>query len=542
GRTPYDAQIAAYIVQCAKSAFAAVVKRERNAQLNACPEADAFFSHSFRTKQVCDICNFSVLGAHLCCELCGTEVCPHCFDELKAGVARFAWKNVRCLAGVRHVVSMFHLATFRLSFGVFESLLDQIEEQCERYGIKDGAICNGNHGRRPSQTDKCYCPRRSTENEVKLEPLCIIKDQMAPDAYARFKAHLAVHSPILVENVAQHPLYCSTLWSRDAFKTILSRDKRLKILDSSSFGRAVVDGKPCTLEQFWKAFESGHQPNDPYLKVVKDFPEGMRFVDIAPEQFKNLFQVLPFLDYTRVSLKKNYVKGRLNLLNVMSGYAGAPDPGPKAYVCCGLCDAPHLSSTPLHLDVSNAANFLPLVQTPTEMSHDELIKALERRLDTEAVDGAERERVMRKPEKAGAIWKIFHPDDNAKIRDAILEWRRIQGFKRKEFGDAIHNQDVVVTPEMVHFFTQKGIRCHVFVQCEGEVVFVPSGAAHQVQNIHSCVKVAEDFVAAEGLDHIWRISEELRSCKGKDDLLQVFPCGYDVIPSDAVVCGDVVVP
>lgn len=28
-------------------------------------------------------------------------------------------------------------------------------------------------------------------------------------------------------------------------------------------------------------------------------------------------------------------------------------------------------------------------------------------------------------------------------------------------------------------------------------------------------------MAAEGLDHIWRINEELRSYKGKDDLLQV---------------------
>uniref|UniRef100_A0A915C5Q0 JmjC domain-containing protein n=1 Tax=Parascaris univalens TaxID=6257 RepID=A0A915C5Q0_PARUN len=511
GRSSHDAQIAAYIIQCAKSAFRAVVDREERMLSNACPEDEAYFSHSYKTRQICDVCNFSVLNAHLCCVHCGTEVCPHCFDELKAGVARFAWKNLRCRSGTRHDESMFHLATFRLSFGTFKSLLDEVENQCKRYAIKKGAVCNGNHGRRRFQTEKCYCPRRSDEDEVTIEPICIIKDQMADDSYARFKAHLAVHHPVLVENVARHPKYRSELWSRD---------KHLKILDSSSFGRAFVDGKRCTLEQFWQVFESRHDCNEPYLKV-KDFPEGMRFVDVAPEQFRNLFEVLPFLEYTRAALKKNCSKGRLNLLNLMSGYAGAPDPGPKAYICCGLCNAPHLSSTPLHLDVSNAANFLPLVQTPRLMSHDEIAKALKKRLDIEAIEGSERERVMRKPEKAGAIWKIFHPDDNGKIRDAIVEWKRIQGSKRREPGDAIHNQNVVVTPEMVQFFAQKGIRCRVFVQCEGEAVFVPSGAAHQVQNIHSCIKVAEDFVAAEGLDHIWRVNEELRSYKGKDDLLQV---------------------
>lgn len=34
-----------------------------------------------------------------------------------------------------------------------------------------------------------------------------------------------------------------------------------------------------------------------------------------------------------------------------------------------------------------------------------------------------------------------------------------------------------------------GIECRLFVQVEGDVVFIPSGAAHQVQNIFSCVKV-----------------------------------------------------
>ncbi len=33
---------------------------------------------------------------------------------------------------------------------------------------------------------------------------------------------------------------------------------------------------------------------------------------------------------------------------------------------------------------------------------------------------------------------------------------------------------------------------------EGDAVFIPAGAAHQVQNLFSCIKVAEDFVSPDG--------------------------------------------
>lgn len=51
----------------------------------------------------------------------------------------------------------------------------------------------------------------------------------------------------------------------------------------------------------------------------------------------------------------------------------------------------------------------------------------------------------------------------------------LQGSKRREPGDAIHNQDMVVTPEMVQFFAQKG-KCgnHVLLRgvvCYGHLYF-----------------------------------------------------------------------
>ncbi|VDN28580.1 unnamed protein product [Gongylonema pulchrum] len=107
----------------------------------------------------------------------------------------------------------------------------------------------------------------------------------------------------------------------------------------------------------------------------------------------------------------------------------------------GLYNAPHLASTPLHLDVSEAVNFLPLVRPPDFMSREEI---------------------------------------------------------------------------------REGIECRLFVQNEGDVVFVPSGAPHQVQNIFSCIKVAEDFVAAEGLRCTATMTDELRPLRVKEeDLIQM---------------------
>lgn len=42
-----------------------------------------------------------------------------------------------------------------------------------------------------------------------------------------------------------------------------------------------------------------------------------------------------------------------------------------------------------------------------------------------------------------------------------------------------------------------GVRGWPIVQCEGEAVFIPAGAPHQVRNLQSCIKIAEDYVSPE---------------------------------------------
>lgn len=58
------------------------------------------------------------------------------------------------------------------------------------------------------------------------------------------------------------------------------------------------------------------------------------FAKVAPQQYTNYFNILPFLDYTQISLKDDGT-GKLNLLNVFEEQENLVDPGPKAYVGVG---------------------------------------------------------------------------------------------------------------------------------------------------------------------------------------------------------------
>jgi len=49
-----------------------------------------------------------------------------------------------------------------------------------------------------------------------------------------------------------------------------------------------------------------------------------------------------------------------------------------------------------------------------------------------------------------------------------------------------------------------------FVQRVGEAIFIPAGCPHQVYNIRSSIKVAEDFVSPERIRQCLRLTEQFR--------------------------------
>ena len=62
-------------------------------------------------------------------------------------------------------------------------------------------------------------------------------------------------------------------------------------------------------------------------------------------------------------------------------------------------------------------------------------------------------------------------------------------------------------------------------QCIGDAIFIPAGAPHQVRNVSSCIKVAEDFVSPQHIPECLKLTEEFRHLSdlhnNHEDKLQV---------------------
>ena len=78
-------------------------------------------------------------------------------------------------------------------------------------------------------------------------------------------------------------------------------------------------------------------------------------------------------------------------------------------------------------------------------------------------------------------------------------------------GHPIHDANVYIDANLRRrLYEEEGITGYRFVQCEGESVFIPAGCPHQVLNIRSSIKVAEDFVSPEHVRRCLRLTEQLR--------------------------------
>ncbi|CAG5133391.1 unnamed protein product, partial [Candidula unifasciata] len=104
--------------------------------------------------------------------------------------------------------------------------------------------------------------------------------------------------------------------------------------------------------------------------------------------------------------------------------------------------------------------------------------------------------------------------------------------------DAIHDQSWYLDKELCdRLLREYGVQGYTIVQCLGDAIFIPAGAPHQVRNLHSCVKVAEDFVSPEHLNHCFRLTQEFRQLSethsNHEDKLQVKNIIYHAV-KDAI--------
>lgn len=81
----------------------------------------------------------------------------------------------------------------------------------------------------------------------------------------------------------------------------------------------------------------------------------------------------------------------------------------------------------------------------------------------------------------GAIWHIYHPRDADKIRDMLNKLALEKGQKLEPNTDPIHDQCFYLDANLrKRLYKEYNVVGYAFPQCEGDVVFIPAGAPHQV--------------------------------------------------------------
>lgn len=113
-----------------------------------------------------------------------------------------------------------------------------------------------------------------------------------------------------------------------------------------------------------------------------------------------------------------------------------------------VVDLHHHGSTRLHLDLTDALNFMPWA---------------------EIRDGL----------PGFALWHIFLPSDTEKVAQFIIKYADLCGFGG--IGHPIHTQQVYLTQNLLKLlFEACGVRPYQIKQYPGDVVQIPAGCLHQV--------------------------------------------------------------
>ncbi|XP_039504584.1 lysine-specific demethylase 3B isoform X1 [Pimephales promelas] len=343
--------------------------------------------------------------------------------------------------------------------------------------------------------------------------------------------------PVLVSGI--HRRLKGNLWKPEAF--------------SLEFGDQDVDLVNCRncaiisdvkVRDFWDGFQVISKrlqgaDGQPMVLKLKDWPPGEDFRDMMPTRFDDLMDNLPLPEYTKRD-------GRLNLASRLPNFFVRPDLGPKMYNAYGLISTEDrkVGTTNLHLDVSDAVNVMVYVGVPEGESEQEKeadlagFKEVMLTIEEGDVDEMTKKRVYEIKEKPGALWHIYAAKDAEKIRELLRKVGEEQGQENPPDHDPIHDQSWYLDQTLRRrLFEEYGVQGWSIVQFLGDAVFIPAGAPHQVHNLYSCIKVAEDFVSPEHVKHCFRLTQEFRHLSNThtnhEDKLQVKNIIYHAV-KDAV--------
>lgn len=265
---------------------------------------------------------------------------------------------------------------------------------------------------------------------------------------------------------------------------------------------------------------------------LKDWPTSSDFADVMKEHYVDLMKAVPFAEYTTRN-------GKMNLSKYLHSFFCSPDLGPKMYSAYGQeLNPPKAGSTNLHLDVSDAINVLVHVSRPIDYEispnqySNEVVKAT---MEHCGCDSNDIQTFLKDGKIPGAIWYIYSATEADAIRKILIEVARENGKPMKLNDDPLHNQDCFIDYDLRKRLLQCGIIGNSIVQWEGDAIFIPAGAPHQVLNIFDCIKVALDFVSPENVSECFNLTTEFRKLSSahanREDKLQIKNILYHVIKS-----------
>ena len=265
----------------------------------------------------------------------------------------------------------------------------------------------------------------------------------------------------------------------------------------------------------------------PPLLKLKDWPPTRDFKEVLPHHFGDLMSALPVRDYTQRT-------GARNLASRLPVYTLPPDLGPKMYIAYGATaraseDVCLFGTTSLHMDMADAVNLMVYVEPDKEATKRDdtpssphgSSEAAERSCREEAYSAAgirlgvdDLRRQQAECPVAGAIWDIWLAEDEPKLTAFLWRVAKEESGERalKLVGHPVHDANIYLTANLrQRLWQEEGVIGFRHLQCEGEAVFIPAGCPHQVYNIRSSIKVAEDFVSPEHIERCLTLTEQFRA-------------------------------
>lgn len=343
-----------------------------------------------------------------------------------------------------------------------------------------------------------------------------LKDHRNQNNWKLFRECWKQGQPVLVSGI--HKRLNASLWKADSFNQEFA-DHQGDLLNCKD---QVVSNSG--IKEFWDGFEDitkrpKSKDGEPMVYRLKDWPSGEEFMALMPSRYDDLMKNLPLPEYSDP-------EGNLNLASHLPSFFVRPDLGPR--LCCAYGVAASqdqdFGTANLHVEVSDVVSVL--VYVGVAKGNGVLSKTgVLKRLEEEDLDEGVRRRLKDSTETPGALWHIYLNRDMDKVREFLHKLCKEQGLDMSLDQDPIREQGWYLSrKQRQRLLDEHGVQGWTIVQFLGDSVLIPAGAMHQVQNLHSCVQVINDFVSPEHVANSFHLTQELRPNKEEvnyEDKLQV---------------------